>query len=133
YDPMRISHYKASWVNGEDWPEPTWPMKQGDELIDKEWLRRNKIQPFQELEAKGCGVHAGEWGCYNKTPHAIALAWMRDWLSLWREAGWGWAMWNFRGSFGILDSGRSDIAYEDFKGHQLDRKMLEMLLEDLQA
>jgi len=22
---MEISHYKASWVNGENYPEPAWP------------------------------------------------------------------------------------------------------------
>ena len=26
-----------------------------------------------------------------------------------------------------MDSGRTDIAYEDFNGHKLDRKMLELL------
>ena len=39
----------------------------------------------------------------------------------------GYALWNFRGSFGILDSGRSDVAYDEFHGHKLDRKMLELL------
>ena len=73
------------------------------------------------------GIHVGEWGAHNRTPHAVALAWMRDELDLWREAGWGWALWNLRGSFGVLDSGREDVAYEDFKGHKLDRKMLEVL------
>ena len=29
--------------------------------------------------------------------------------------------------FGILDSGRTDVAYEDFRGHKLDRKMLDVL------
>ena len=38
-------------------------------------------------------------------------------------------MWNFRGSFGVLDSGRADVAYEDFHGHKLDRKMLDVLLK----
>ncbi len=37
-------------------------------------------------------------------------------------------MWNLRGGFGIADSGRPDVAYEDFEGHKLDRMMLEMLL-----
>jgi endoglucanase len=37
-------------------------------------------------------------------------------------------MWNLRGSFGIVDSGRADVAYEDFQGHKLDRKMLDLLL-----
>jgi hypothetical protein len=34
---------------------------------------------------------------------------------------------NFRGSFGVLDSGRTDVKYEDFQGHKLDRKLLELL------
>jgi endoglucanase len=52
---------------------------------------------------------------------------MRDSLSLWKEAGWGWALWNLRGSFGILDSSRKDVRYEDYHGHKLDREMLELL------
>ena len=31
------------------------------------------------------------------------------------------------GSFGVLDSGRRDVKYENYKGHKLDRKMLELL------
>ena len=69
----------------------------------------------------------GEWACFNQTPHAIALAWMDDCLSLSKEAGWGSAMWNLRGSFGVMDSQRQDVQYENFKGHQLDQKMLELL------
>lgn len=127
YDPMAVSHYKASWVNAQNWPEPTWPLKKGDKLHDRAWLKENHIDPWKKLEARGVGVHVGEWGSYNRTPHTVALAWMGDFLDLWREAAWGWALWNFRGSFGILDSGRSDIAYEDFHGHKLDRKMLDLL------
>ena len=39
----------------------------------------------------------------------------------------GWALWNLRGSIGILDSERADVEYEDYEGHKLDRKMLELL------
>ena len=42
-------------------------------------------------------------------PHSVTLAWMRDFLSLWKQTGWGWALWCFRGSFGILDSERKDV------------------------
>ena len=52
---------------------------------------------------------------------------MKDCLDLWKEAGWGWALWNLRGSFGVLDSGRTDVEYEKYRGHTLDRKMLELL------
>lgn len=129
YDPMQVSHYKASWVKGSDrWPEPTWPLEgPKGEPWDKDWLRRRRIEPWKALERKGVGVHVGEWGAHQHTPHQAVLAWMRDGLELWKEAGWGWALWNFRGSFGILDSGRRDVAYEVFKGHKLDRKMLELL------
>ena len=86
-----------------------------------------RIAPWQALERKGVGIHVGEWGAHNQTPHAVVLAWMRDQLALWKDAGWGWALWNLRGSFGVLDSERSDVAYENFRGHKLDRRMLDLL------
>ena len=129
YGPVQISHYKANWMHGSDkWPEPTWPLKVRDgDVWDKERLRREYIEPWKELERTGCGVHVGEWGAYRYTPHDAVLAWMRDWLALWKEAGWGWSMWNFRGDFGILDSERADVAYENWRGHKLDRRMLELI------
>jgi len=48
-------------------------------------------------------------------------------LDILRGHGIGYALWNLRGSFGVLDSGRSDVAYEDFHGHKLDRKLLDLL------
>jgi len=129
YQPMQVSHYKAGWVKGSDrWPTPTWPLQEpGKNNVDKEKLREQRIEPWKALAKEGVGVHVGEWGAFQQTPHEVTLAWMRDNLDLWKQAGWGWALWNLRGSFGILDSGRKDVAYEDFKGHKLDRKMLELL------
>jgi endoglucanase len=129
YQPSRISHYKASWMRGSDqWPEPTWPLRINErDVWDKERLRKEQIRPWQQLQQKGVGVHVGEWGAYQHTPHSVVMAWMGDYLELWKEAGWGWAMWNFRGSFGILDSNRTDAHYEDFHGHKLDRAMLELI------
>ena len=90
-------------------------------------MRKEQIEPWQELARKGVGVHVGEGGAYRFTPHAVALAWLKDNLELWQEAGWGWALWNFRGDFGILDSNRADVNYETFHGRKLDRAMLELL------
>ena len=50
-----------------------------------------------------------------------------DLLALWQEAGWGWAMWNLRGAFGVVDSGRDDVKYDSFRGHKLDRELLELI------
>jgi endoglucanase len=128
YNPMQISHYQASWVKGSDqYPLPQWPMVLGETTWNKELLRERYIKPWQELEAKGVGIHVGEWGAYNRTPHEAALRWMEDNLQLWKEAGWGWALWNLEGSFGFVNSGRTDVDYEEFEGYKLDRKMLQLL------
>src|SRR5712675_1937682 len=95
YDPMQVSHYKANWVQGaENYPEPTWPLDRKEKgIVDKEFLRKDRIEPWKKLEQEGVGIHVGEWGSFNRTPHKVALAWMRDQLDLWKEAGWGWSLW----------------------------------------
>jgi len=108
-------------------PGPSGGRLQAGQMLDRAWLQRESVAPWQRAEAAGIRVLVGEWGAYNKTPHEVTLRWMRDCLENWKAANWGWALWNFRGSFGILDSGRADVHYEDFHGHQLDRTMLELL------
>ena len=97
------------------------------ETKDRNWLKRTMIEPWQAVQRQGVGVMVGEFGSHQFTPHDVVLRWMGDMLANWKEAGWGYALWNFRGSFGIMDSGRTDIVYEDFNGHKLDRKMLQLL------
>lgn len=131
YEPFHLTHYRAGWVKSlgsDSWPVPTWPLKEPDgRLIDPSVLWREQFEPWRQLEAMGVGVMIGEWGAYRYTPHPVVLAWMEDCLKTWREQGWGWCLWNLRGDFGPFDSGRSDVAYADFRGQKLDREMLELL------
>lgn len=106
--------------------EPGGPIL-GLPMQDRQWLWKTAVQHWKDAQTKGCGVMVGEWGAFNKTPHDVVLRWAEDSLANWKEAGFGWALWNFRGSFGILDSGREDVEYEAFEGHKLDRKFLELL------
>ena len=127
YDPHAISHYKAKWVGGQDWAEPVWP---GVEFRGERWDRKrleDVYEPWAELARRGVGVHCGEGGAYNKTPHDVFLRWFRDVLEILTGHGIGWALWNFRGPFGVLDSGREDVEYEDWHGHKLDRRLLDLL------
>jgi endoglucanase len=129
YQPMQLTHYQAGWIDGADtWPHPEYPVV-GDagSPLTRDRMRARWIEPWLALRQRGIGVMVGEFGAYSRTPHRVVLAWMEDMLALWREAGWGWALWNFRGSFGVLDSGRSDVAYERWRGHRLDRAMLNLL------
>ncbi len=94
---------------------------------DADWLWQDLFSPWHQAAQQGIGAMVGEWGAYNQTPHDVTLRWMEDMLQTYQRAGLGWALWNFRGAFGVLDSGRSDVCYEDFNGHKLDRKMLDLL------
>ena len=127
YAPFPLTHYQASWVKSARFSRPTWPLKEGQKVTDRNTLYKERIVPWKKLEARGVGIHVGEWGAYHKTPHDVVRRWAADVLGLWKEAGWGWALWNLRGEFGILDSRRDDVRYEEFHGHQLDREFLEIL------
>jgi len=119
--------------------DPTWGARQepcalddhgnltGTRQYGKEELRKDEIELWVKFANSGIGVHVGEFGVYNKTPHLVALAWMKDILELFRDAGFGWALWQLSGEFGPLDSNRTDVKYEDYRGHKLDRAMLELL------
>ncbi len=90
-------------------------------------LLREKLKPWIAFRARGERIIVGEFGVFSKTPHDVALAWMKDLLDVYRAEHLGWAIWNLRGDFGLLDSKRSDVTYVDYKGHQLDKKMADLL------
>lgn len=130
YNPIQVTHYQCEWVRGiltGKEPLPTWPIKdsKGD-LIDRARLAQT-FQPWGELAAHGIPIHFGEMGCYKHTPPDVVLAWFDDTLSVLGGLHSGWALWNFRGPFGILDTERAGTKYQDWHGHQLDRQLLTLL------
>ncbi len=129
YNPGIISHYKASWAfkDIENLPEPKWPGQVGDRYLSREMLEKF-YAPWIDLVKNGVGVHCGECGCYNKTPHEVFLAWFKDVLDILGSNGIGFALWEFKGTFGILNSGREDVVYEDWQGYKLDRKLLDLMI-----
>lgn len=128
YFPHYISHYRAEWVwkNPDDAPLPVWPGTIDGQKFDREVLE-NFYRPWIDLVKQGVGVHCGECGCYSETPHDVFLAWFEDQLDILTTHGIGWGLWNFRGTFGLVDSRRKDVAYEDWYGHKLDGKLLKLL------
>jgi endoglucanase len=128
YTPGIISHYKAPWANKdpENLPEPKWPGQVGDRYLSRSILE-DYYKPWIALAAQGVGVHCGECGCWNKTPHNVFLAWFEDLLDILNNEKIGYALWEFQGDFGLLNSRRADVAYEDWHGQKLDRKLLTLL------
>jgi len=130
YYPGAISHYKAPWANKD--PEhmelPKWPGQIGDKNFNKQMLE-DYYKPWIDLTKQGVGVHCGECGCWNKTPHDVFLAWFGDVIDILTSNNIGLALWNYIGDFGILDSKRSDVDYADWYGHKLDKKLLDLLMK----
>lgn len=120
YDPVSLSHYRADWMRGAGrWPTPHWPSGRTD--------LEQVYAPWAEMIHQGVGVHCGEAGCHRHTPHAVFLAWLREVLAVLKRHQIGWALWNFRGPFGVLDSQRADVKYADWHGHPLDAELLALL------
>lgn len=131
YIPGNLSHYKVDWMKDRiEWPEPRWPGAVDD--AGYHWDRdrlATYYSPWRDLLAQGVGVHMGETGCSHRTPASLQRAWLADVLGVCHDLGIGFALWDFVGAskFGILDSERTDVVYEDWHGHKLDRAMLELL------
>jgi aryl-phospho-beta-D-glucosidase BglC (GH1 family) len=109
----------------------------GGEWVNRSWLYDHQIVPWRRLDTvaqltkhHGVGIMVGEFGCYNQTPYDVTMRWMEDSLTEFKTMGWGWAVWNLKGSFGILDSDRPGAVYQDFEGHKLDVRMLRLLQDN---
>ena len=129
YQPMPVSHHQASWWSGHaEAPAPQYPgLVWGGRVWDRAGLH-DFYQPWREVEATGVTVHIGECGCYSKTPNDIARRWFADLFGLFKEFGWGFALWNFAGDFGIVEHGRPGARYEPLHGYNVDRALLELML-----
>ena len=96
---------------------------EGMNVMYKGWLDR-----WEDPVRNGVWCLAGEFGCANHTAHGDSLRFLESDLKLFDALGIGWCSWGFIGSrFGILDSGRADVKYENWHGRKLDREMLELL------
>ena len=131
YHPMPVSHHQASWWSDHvRAPAPAYP---GLRWQGRTWNRsalENSYLPWREVEKRGARIHIGEFGCFKHTPNDIALRWLADLLSVFKEFRWGYALWNFRGPFGIIEHGRPGAQYEMTEGHPVDRALLDLMLEN---
>jgi hypothetical protein len=130
YQPMPVSHHKAAWWPGcAGAPEPVYPGLVWD---GRNWDRvalRDFYRPWRDVETGGVAVHIGECGCFNRTPNDIAMRWLTDLFGIYREFGWGFALWEFEGPFGIVNHGRPGAKYEAFHGYNIDRSLFDLIVE----
>ncbi len=136
YYPPELTHHQCEWARG--WvtrtEPPTWPLKDshGKVIADRKTIA-DFVRPWRGLEQQGVPIHFGEMGCYKHTLPEVVLAWFSDTLDTLGELKSGWALWNFRGPFGVLDTERPGTKFEDWQGHQLDRPLLTLLQKKMKA
>jgi endoglucanase len=137
YNPIQLTHRNCEWVRGiltGSEPVPTWPLKddKGKVICERQTLE-TLFQPWAALSTQGVPIHFGEMGCYKHTPPEVVLAWFNDTLDIVGALNSGWALWNFRGPFGVLDTERPGTKFEDWQGHKLDRPLLTLLQKKIAA
>ena len=132
YNPGSVTHFGVSFMENSEAIKPVWPggiqtVSGRNVKWDRAKLDRHYGMWAALAENFGVGVICGEMGCFYKCPHDVMLAWYKDMMESLKERNIGYAVWNFRGTFGIMDSGRDDIELEDYNGHKLDRELLTLL------
>lgn len=127
YEPFPLTHYRASWTYLKDYAGP---IHYPGRLVSKEEMDaqpediqkrfgflvsvfhdREKIaKDFQEVadiaKAHGLAVYCGEFGVNVNAPVADRDRWYADMGALFKEFGFGFAAWDFKGGFGIKRDGQ---------------------------
>lgn len=136
YLPMFVTHYTASWwaVGGAyrgPIHYPGAPIAEEDlrkldpdlrrAIEEGNWNRpfgleamiEDLAQPLAVRERTGLPLYCGEFGCYDRTPDALRVAWYRDILSVFEEYDIAWANWDYKGAFGIVSNTGDKTAIAD--------------------
>ncbi|MGC9328731.1 MAG: glycoside hydrolase family 5 protein, partial [Candidatus Hinthialibacter sp.] len=129
YNPMLITHYRASWNNVGKYRGPVhYPgrlvdaadleklppdiaeiVKRNNGVYDKERLEGMIQEPLRVAQKYNLPLYCGEWGCITLAPREVRLKWYQDFRSILDENGIAWANWDYKDGFGIRTrDGRPD-------------------------
>lgn len=121
YNPMAITHYKAGWMDLKaytgpiQYPGQTIPdhaiseletvIENGRKYVEQfnrdEIMRQVRIA-YDVAQQHDKPLYCGEFGVIFYTPDDIRARWYADIVSVFEELGIGWANWDYKGGFGLL-------------------------------
>lgn len=128
YNPMLVTHYRASWTELRDYDGPTgYPgvpvpeavlqslaeplasvVRRYNKPYDRAALLTDLAKPLAVRKRTGLPLYCGEFGAYKMCPQDVRLRWYRDVISVFDECDIAWSNWDWRGGFGIVDEHRKD-------------------------
>lgn len=124
YNPFAVTHYRAEWTPVADYagplayPGPTVSevdlvelepdlratMQPFTEVYDRDRMLADLEQPLRRSRETGLPLYCGEFGVYHRAPGEARDNWYRDIISIFDEHDIAWANWDYKGSFGLLNS-----------------------------
>jgi endoglucanase len=138
YTPMALTHHGASWTKVGEYKGPVrYPGRTVDEEdlaglapdlvralrgdtrpFDTDEMERRLAGPLALAKKTGLRLYCGEWGCLPSVPRSDRLRWYADLRAVLEGYDIGWATWDYKGGFGIVDN----------DGHE-DRGLIDTLLK----
>ncbi len=126
YIPMLVTHYRTSWNDVGAYGGPvTYPgqlvseedaavldaevaavVARNNGYFDRDVLEARIEKPLALARATGLPLYCGEWGVYRRAPEEARLNWYRDMRAILEANNIGWATWDHKGGFGIMDAER---------------------------
>jgi endoglucanase len=123
YEPFLLTHHTASWTGIKDYKGPVnYPgvIVKEDDIKDLPDTLRNTVlknknyytietvrehfrKPIAVAKKYNLPLYCGEWGCLSTVPDSARFQWFKDVKSVLEENGIGWATWDYKGSFGIIN------------------------------
>jgi len=123
YNPMCVTHHRAPWTPIGAWDGPVsypglpWPegvpegvssplrekMVAANIASDRTTMRAEITPPMNRAIETGLGLYCGEFGVYHAAPLELRKAWLRDAVETFESHGIGWAVWDWKGGFGVVD------------------------------
>lgn len=124
YNPMFVTHHHAEWTPQGAWtgaisyPGVHWPEGVSDGLDaalaermrtanQTSWGREAMLEelraPLDKAAETGHKLYCGEFGVIRHAPLEIRNAWLSDAVGCFEANRIGWAMWDWKGIFGVVD------------------------------
>jgi len=123
YNPMFITHYKAKWTPGGAWEGPiSYPgipfpdgvpndvepslrerMMSQNQPWGPEQMEQELSEPLRRAKETGSKLFCGEFGVHREAPLQIRKAWLGDATRTFESHRIGWAVWDWKGVFGVVD------------------------------
>lgn len=123
YEPFLLTHHTASWTGIRDYKGPVnYPgiivkeedikslpdslqkeIKGNKNFYSIETIRQHFAKPIAIAKKYNLPLYCGEWGCLTTVPDAARFQWFRDVKTVLDENNIGWATWEYKSDFGIIN------------------------------